>query len=231
MADTHNFCYLSKFDLFEDMQDRELREKAKEMHGKKFTKGDVLYSPHQESQTIYVLEQGEVILYQSHEGRRETFDTIGPGALFGNFNLEVKTPSHYAEATRDSEVCAFPINDFLEILRQKPELMLKFIQTMAERIQDYERRFKNNLQTAKETIYEELFRLKEKRKKGFLGKYFGADGAPIRLTHEQIATITGLNRVTVTRSLKELKDDGMISVDPTTGIISLNDKGEIILNP
>ena len=100
---------------------------------------------------------------------------------------------------------------------------MKFIQSMAERLQDYEGRFKNNLQTAKETIFGELSRLKAKRKKGFFGRFFGAEGPPLRLTHEQIATMTGLNRVTVTRSLKELREEGRVMVNSESGVIELQD--------
>lgn len=218
-----SFCYLSQFDLFDALSDSELKKEAPSMHGKKFKKGEIIYSPHQEIDHIYVLKEGEVILYHSHEGKQETFDTIGPGTLFGNFNVCSLKPSHYAEATRDSSMCVFPIQDFMNILQTKPDLMMRFIQNMAERLQDYESRFKNNLHTAKETIYEELSRLKKKKSRSFIGKFFGSDGPPLRLTHEQIASLTGLNRVTVTRSLKELKEDGLLNINAETGVIELND--------
>lgn len=223
-SEKNTFCYLSRFDLFDALSDKELKTVAPAMHGKKFKKGDLVYSPHQENNLIYVLREGEVILYHSHEGKQETFDTIGPGTLFGNFNVCSQTPTHFAEATRDSSMCVFPVEDFLRILQNKPDLMMRFFQNMGERLQDYEKRFKNNLHTAKETIYEELSRLKSKRSRSFIGKFFGTDGPPLRLTHEQIASLTGLNRVTVTRSLKELKEDGLLKINSETGVIELNEK-------
>lgn len=224
MSNQQSFCYLSQFDLFDAFSDDELKRTATSMHGKQYAKGEIIYSPHQESDLVYVLKEGEVILYHSHDGKKETFDTIGAGTLFGNFNVDSKVPSHYAEATRNSKLCVFPINDFMNILKSKPELMMKFIQNMGERLQDYEKRFKNNLQTAKETIFEELLRLKVKQQKSFLGKFFGKEGPPLRLTHEQIASLTGLNRVTVTRSIKELKEEGLMIINPENGVIELNEK-------
>lgn len=224
MSQAQSFCYLSHFDLFDALTEGELMKDAPSMHGKKYSKGEMIYSPHKETDLIYVLKEGEVILYHSHDGKQETFDTIGPGTLFGNFSVETRNPSHYAEATRDSSVCVFPIQDFLKILQSKPDLMLRFIQSMADRLLDYEKRFKNNLQTAKETIYEELSRLKEKRKRSFLGKFFGTEGPPLRLTHEQIASLTGLNRVTVTRSIKELKEEGLLQINSSSGVIEILSK-------
>jgi CRP/FNR family transcriptional regulator len=220
------FCYLSQFDLFESITDEEIRSKLIQVGGKKFEKNEVIYSPHQESQLIYILREGEVTLYHSHEGKKESFDTIGPGTLFGNFNPDSKFPSHFAEATRDSTACIIPIQNFIDMMKTKPELMMKLIQMMAERLQDYEQRFKNNLQTAKETVFRELSRLQEKKKKGILGKWLGSQIPPLRLTHEQIASLTGLNRVTVTRSLKELKEEGMLSIHPSSGVIELFPKQE-----
>jgi CRP-like cAMP-binding protein len=224
MSQTQSFCYLSQFDLFDALSEGELMKDAPSMHGKQYGKGELIYSPHKETNLIYVLKEGEVILYHSHDGKQETFDTIGPGTLFGNFSVESRKPSHFAEATRDSNLCVFPIHDFLTIIRNKPDLMMRFIQSMADRLLDYEKRFKNNLQTAKETIYEELSRLKNKRKRSFLGKFFGNEGPPLRLTHEQIASLTGLNRVTVTRSIKELKEEGLLHINPGNGVIELTDK-------
>ncbi len=223
MTDLKTLCYLSEFDIFEQIPDKELMKDAKNMHGKTFKIGEEIYNPHQESPYIYMLKRGEVTLFHSHEGRRETFDTIGPGTLFGNFNLCNEKPSHFAEASREAQVCVFKVEEFLSVLSNNPELMMKFIQSMAERLQDYEARFKNNLQTAKETIFGELSRLKTKRRKGFFGKFFGAEGPPLRLTHEQIASLTGLNRVTVTRSLKELKEEGRVMINAESGVIELQE--------
>lgn len=218
------YCYLSEFDLFEDVPEEVLQKEGQIVHGTSFEKGETLYSPHQDNELIYVLKEGEVMLYHTHQGKKEGFDTIGPGTLFGNFNINNKRPTHFAEATRDCKVCVFPVEGFLNIVKTKPELMMKFIQSMAERLQDYESRFKNNLQSAKETIFEELRRLKNKKRKGLFSKFYGADGPPLRLTHEQIATLTGLNRVTVTRSIKELKEEGLISIDANSGVIDLHQK-------
>ena len=70
---TNNICYLSRFDLFQDMSDSEIKDQSARMHSKEIKKGEILYSPHQESQNIYVLEHGEIMLYHSHEGRRESW--------------------------------------------------------------------------------------------------------------------------------------------------------------
>ncbi len=218
-----SMCYMFLFDLFDTIPEEEKSHIAQSLQGNTLQKGTTIYSPHEELSKIYLLKQGEVILYHSHEGKTETFDTLAPGALFGNFQLDPQKPSHYAEATRDSMLCAFTTEDFSNILSKRPDLTMKFIEKMANRISDYERRFKNSLYTAKFRIYDELKRLRDKKNNSFFGKLFDKQ-VPIRLTHEEIAKITGLNRVTVTRSLKELKQEGLVSVNPESGVIEIYEK-------
>jgi len=216
-----SLCYLLNFDLFEQVPEQELMGMAKSMHGKKVGRGQMIYSPHEEISSLFILKEGEVKLYHSHDGKTETFDTLSPGALFGNLSHVAAHPSHFSQANRDSLLCEMSIDDFVNILATKPELMMKFVKSMSERIRDYETRFKNNLYSAKLRIYGELKRLREKKNKSFFAPLFGHH-VPLRMTHEEIAEITGLNRVTVTRSLKELKQDGLISIDANSGVIELH---------
>ena len=51
---------------------------------------------------------------------------------------------------------------------------------------------------------------------------------PLQVTHEQIAERTNLNRVTVTRCLKKLKTEGLVTIEKGTGIIHLKDMGEVM---
>lgn len=218
-----SMCYMFLFDMFDSIPEEERMPISESLHGDSIPKGTTIYTPHEELNKIYLLKQGEVVLYHSHEGKTEIFDTLSPGALFGNFQLDPQKPSHFAATTRETVLCGFSTEDFSTILSKRPELTMKFIEKMATRIADYERRFKNSLYTAKFRIYDELKRLEEKKNNSFFGKLFDKK-VPIRLTHEEIAKITGLNRVTVTRSLKELKEEGLVSVDSESGVIEIHEK-------
>ena len=108
------------------------------------------------------------------------------------------------------------LEEFLKIIENQPQLMLNLMQRMAERIQDYETKIRSNIETASERVYSELERLQQKRRRSFVGKII-----PLQITHEKLAEHTNLNRVTVTRSLKRLKDEGLITID-AKGIIELS---------
>ncbi len=221
MSEQNNekFWFLKDLDIYEGISDASFCTIAPNSVDKRFPKDTQIYSPHEPDNHIYVVHRGEVILYHSKDGKRSIFDTLGPGSVFGTFDPKHPTPGHFAITTKNTELCVTPVNEFLKVIASHPEAMLKLMQKMTMRIQDYERKIHTNIETASERVYSELVRLKTKRQKGFIGKIT----IPLRITHEQLAEYTNLNRVTVTRSLKKLKEMGVIDIDKTSGSIELNE--------
>lgn len=209
--------YFKEADIYQGIPESVLCQLAPTAFEKKYSKGVQIYSPHEENDKVYVVNQGEVTLHHSRGGKRFIFDTLPAGSVFGNFNPDQKNPSHFAETTKGTVLCVTPMHEFLEIIKQNPEMMLRFMQKMAHRIQDYEVKIKSHLDTASERILTELKRLDRKRKESFLGKLMHL---PLQITHEKLAEYTNLNRVTVTRSLQTLKKEGFIAIDEK-GVIEI----------
>lgn len=209
---------LKDLDIYEGIPEKKFCEIAPQSVDKSISKGQHIYTPHEKDGNIYVVHRGEVILYHSKDGKRSIFDTLGPGSVFGTFDVNSPMPTHYAEATKNTLLCTTPISEFLKVISAYPESMLRLMQKMAIRIQDYEIRMKSSIETAVERVYSELLRLHKKRQKTLLGKMI-----PLQLTHEKIAEHTNLNRVTVTRCIKKLKEDGLIQIESKTGVITLNE--------
>lgn len=216
--------FLRDIDIYEGIPETSFCKIAPNSFEDNFSKGTQLYSPHQTDGKIYVMHRGEVILYHSKDGKRAIFDTLGPGSVFGSFDPKNPRPNHFAETSKGSYLCVTPVDEFLKVISVHPEAMLNFMQKMATRIHDYEVKISTSLETASEKIYQELLRLNKKRQQGILSKFAKI---PLQVTHEQIAERTNLNRVTVTRSLKQLKKDGLVSIEEKTGIIHLKDLAEV----
>ncbi len=207
---------LKDLDIYEGIPEAKFCEIAPKSLDKNLSKGQLIYSPHEENKNIYVVHRGEVILYHSRDGKRAIFDTLGAGSVFGSFDPDAKIPTHFAQATKNTMLCTTPLDEFLKVISAYPEAMLKLMQKMAIRIQDYELRMKSGIATAVERVYSELTRLHDKRQKSLLSKMI-----PLQMTHEKIAEHTNLNRVTVTRCIKKLKEEGLIAIDSKTGVITL----------
>lgn len=212
---------LKGIDLYESIPEKEFCAIAVSAVDKNYAKDAVVYTPHEPVGHIYVVHSGEVILYHSKEGRRAIFDTLGPGSVFGCFDPENPTPAHFAQAIKPTVLCTTPVSEFMQIVAKHPELMLRLMQKMAIRISDYEQKIGAGMNTAVERVYQELLRLRKKKQNSSLGRPLPI---PLQATHEQLAERTNLNRVTVTRCLRQLRERGLIAVDKNTGIIRLPER-------
>lgn len=202
--------YLQQIDLFAGIPDEEIMTIANKMVEKKCSKKELLYTPHESNNFVCVLKKGEVTLYNSHRGRKLIIDVLKPGSIFGNIGFEKEKNNHFAEATQDSYICIFPVEEFLKIVQAKPQIMLKLLKIMSNRLKEYEDRLKGGLFDAKEKIIHHLKILEKKRAKGFLNRLIGK---PTKITHEILAQNTGLSRETVSRAISDLKKEGLIKTD------------------
>ena len=214
--DDKQIYVLKDFNLYEGIPEKEFCEIATGSIDREYSNGSRIYSPHEDDGNIYVVHRGEIVLYHSNDGKRAIFDTLGSGSVFGSFDFKNPRPNHFAEVTKNATLCVTPVKEFLRVISAYPETMLRMMQKMAIRINDYEEKIKSNIETASERIYSELLRLQKKRKSNSITRLI-----PLQITHEKIAEYTNLNRVTVTRCIKKLKDEGVIEVNQKTGVIKL----------
>lgn len=201
--------YIKQINLFEGMERDDVMKIAKKMVERKCTKKEVLYTPFEVTNSIYILKKGEVTLYNSHHGKKLIIDVLKPGSVFGNIAFQAEKSTHFAEVTEDAYMCIIPVEDFMKVVQAKPELMLNLLNIMSNRIRDYETRMKSGLYDAKEKIIHHIELIKEKNERGFLNRLIGSKS---RITHEKLSHHTGLSRETVTRAITALKKEGKIIV-------------------
>lgn len=210
-------CYLKNFEFFDDIPPEKIDEVAGKTHMDTYPKGHILYEPGDEIGSIYIVKQGEVILYHKRDGKRVVFDTLGAGSIFGGISLRPENTGHYAEVALGSRICQFPQENIIKIISSNPESMIRFWQEVSARIREYEQRLFDSTAPAREALFGELKRLTKTRQKSV----FGLLKRPLVITHEELAKRTGLNRVTVTREMKNLREEGLISLHPTSGAIEV----------
>lgn len=202
------FWYLNQINLFEGIPKEELMSIAEQMFDKECAKKEVLYTPFEVTDSIYILKRGEVTLYHSREGRKLIIDVLHPGSFFGNISFESKQNTHFAEVTEDALICLLPVSDFKKIVKERPEMMLRLIQVMSDKLGDYEERIKSSLFDAKDKVLHHLRIIEEKGKKSILGRLLAGRK---KITHEQLSQHSGLSRETVTRVINDLKKEGKIT--------------------
>ncbi|MGC9502933.1 Crp/Fnr family transcriptional regulator [Baaleninema sp.] len=137
-------------------------------------------------------------------GEERVLGWVGPSMWFGS-GLTTRA-HHQARALSDVMVIWYPQPE----IEKTPELGLKLLQQKARRLCQLEELLAIASQRRALDRLSHLFRLliAEMGQSTHDGVRLGA-----RLTHQEIASAIGTNRVTVTRMLGELKRQGIVALD------------------
>lgn len=203
--------YVSHLDVFEGISDDEMMKIAEQAVEHRCSAAKHVYGPHDGlDRQVFMLKEGEVVLFHSEGGKRRIFDVLGPGSIFGNFFPSAPDVLHYAEATPGSRYCVLSVEDFQKVTAAHPEILTRLLHKLSERLHDYEEKLHVDAKSAAERVLAALHRYRRKKRNPFA---FLSKDPPLALSHEKIAELTGLNRVTVTRAIKLLKLRGDVAID------------------
>ncbi|MDP9607670.1 UNVERIFIED_ORG: CRP-like cAMP-binding protein [Variovorax paradoxus] len=176
-----------------------------------YRKGDSLYRQGEMDSSFYLILRGHVLVSSTREdGSEFTLEMMGHWAVCGEAAAFDGKPSFTsAIALDDVEVVAFRADEVAESFATHPEIAVALLR-IASRKQRIIAVRANYLASLKPEarIAELLHRLAEQY--GLAED--GAIALGISLTHKQIASLTGTTRVTVTRALKRLREQGDIAV-------------------
>lgn len=203
--------YLQQVHLFSSVDEREMRALADRTTMREFSRGHVILHPDEQPEMVYVIKEGRVkISRYSPDGREQILALLEPGDLFGELSLVREREPVHVEAFEDTLICGFYREDFIALIRNRPDLMLHVMKVLAER-----------LRRAEEEVTDLVFRDVPGRLAALLLRLAEAYGAEngrglrlaLRLTHQDMASMIGATRETVTNTLSRLRDAGLIAID------------------
>ena len=145
------------------------------------------------------------------EASREfTLEVVDAGTVFG----EVAFTGHrlrdaYAEATQSSILLAIEREDVERLILQKPQVGLRMVSLLSERLHYYETRMEDvTLKGVPARLASLILFLVESE--GV--KRPGEIRIPTSYTHQHLGTMIGANREAVTRAFGRLQDEGAVQV-------------------
>lgn len=200
-----------------------------------FERGDVLPPVEGGCAVIYLLRSGQVKLRsQTDTGKEIILDVLGPGGVFGP--LEKVVEDHTAKGTTGSlaalasEAVAiskgsafkYDLDYFNDLVHRRPTLMVNVSRILGLRRKQLELR-----------LARLLYRSSLGKVAGLLAelgeRYGHKEGnqvqLDVRLTHQEMASIVGLKRETVSEALADLEYRGMIIAG--RGNVTLLKPGEL----
>lgn len=198
--------YLSTIEIFRDLSLAELAEMDRQITMSSCEPGKIFYMPEDSGEVLFLLKKGRVQLYRlSPSGKKLVVATLGPGAIFGEMSL-VGQGMHntFAEAIDECMLCVMSRADVERLMREKPEVALRFMESLGERLTQMERRLEDiAFKSIPARLANLLLRLaKEEEVAGQVTDY----------THQDLGEMLGTYRETITQTLNEFKADGLVEI-------------------
>jgi CRP/FNR family transcriptional regulator, cyclic AMP receptor protein len=177
---------------------------------KEYKSGEIIYAEGEKSRHFYFLEKGKVKVSLLRENGSEKILAVQEGDTFFGESAAFDRYPYFASAMamEESVIHLIDINDFESLVVKHPEVSRLVITAIIRKLRLL------GLQ-----VEDLCFRDSQKRVASILLKFmeelgiYENRGAIIkkRITHEDIANITGLARVTVTKALNQLVELQLIS--------------------
>src|SRR5829696_9470180 len=120
---------LSMVDILGPLSDEEMEDLAKRSPDTFLERGDVLYSPKDSIERLFILKKGRVQLYEVDRGGEEiTLSVVEEGNVFGEMALTGQSLSGlYVRALSPSTVVSLRREDLEHLIMKKPEVGLRLV--------------------------------------------------------------------------------------------------------
>ena len=207
---------LQKVPLFAALPEGELVPFGELMRERSYPKGSVILFEDDPGDALYLVVTGQVkVVLIGEDGREVILSVLGEGTFFGEMSLLDDEPrSAHVIAMEDSVVLALRREDFRARLRASPEVAIALLRELSRRLRRADDQIGSLvLLDVNGRVAELMVRLATEE---------GGDRISRKLTHATIAQMIGSSRETVSRTMRELQDRGLIAV--TRQDITLTDR-------
>ena len=205
---------LSRVDIFEGLPKEEIRQILDDLLRRNvevnLDAGEVFYAPQEPDGKLFVLKRGRVRIYKVEDTREFTLEMVDAGTVFGEmaFTPHALTDA-YARAMEPSVLLALERVDVERLIQEKPQVGLRMISLLSERLHYYETRLEDvTLKGVPGRLASLILFLVESEGVQVPGEI----SIPTRYTHEHLGTMIGANREAVTRAFGRLQDEGAVQL-------------------
>jgi CRP-like cAMP-binding protein len=178
----------------------------------RYKKDDFIYVPEDAASNIYLIVDGRIkIGHYLDDGKEVVSSILTTGEIFGELALAGEdTRRDFAQAMCDAVICPLTIGELQELMFENKDLSFKILKLIGLRLMKLERKLELLVfKDARTRVIEFL-----KDTAAWKGQRVGFETMiPTKLTHKDIASLTGTSRQTVTTILNELKEKNLINFD------------------
>lgn len=201
--------HLSRINLFADLDAETLARLDGIGPMTTVPRGTLLVRPDQPAAALYLLKRGRVRLYRlDAQGRPLSLALLGDGNVFGaSEHIWLGCEDMYAETMQESLLCAMRRPDVERLLGQHPEVGMRLIALLSERVRELEALVAS---LAHEDVRHRVLRTLIRLADDFGEEDSGMTRISVSLSHEDLASMVGSTRETVTATLTRLGHEGLV---------------------
>lgn len=205
-------AFLADVPLFRGAPERALEIAAASVRRRAYEAGVTVFQEGDKGEALYILESGQVKLSKIDLGGHEkTLVILQPPEFFGEMAL-LGESARSATALTLTDVTAYLLfnDDFRKLLGDYPAISLNVTTTLASRLRGMDD--ESQILSYKDAQGRVAYVLLRLYRGGVVE--VDEDRALVRLTHQELASLAGTSRETVTRALKALEAEGVIETRP-----------------
>ncbi|HJV46321.1 MAG TPA: Crp/Fnr family transcriptional regulator [Bacillota bacterium] len=204
--------------IFSSLKGEEIGALQEITHSCKYEKGDFIFREGEPSRSLFVVHEGLIKISKvSDEGKEQIIRLMFPGDFFGQAALlENKTHYAYAEVLEPTNVCRIDRDDFIPFLESHPELTMRFMLALSERLSEVDEWMGAlGLLEAESRIAKALIMLQQRN---------GIDQIQfdLPLSKKDLASLIGTTPETLSRKLDQFKSRKILDLSGRKGIRILN---------
>lgn len=204
---------LKKMPVFADLPDAQLKDLYQITTERKYRKGSVIFLEGEQGEGFHYLQSGKVkIVKMTDDGREHIINILSPGDLFAEVLLfNNRDYPATAIAVEDSKVGVIKNTDLERLILGNNLLALQLIKALSQRLLFAQQKIKNlALHDVTARTAETLLRLGTEHGRILTN---GQIEITLDLSRQDLASLVGTTRETVTRTLSALKKDKIIDFD------------------
>ncbi|MGB7211639.1 MAG: Crp/Fnr family transcriptional regulator [Gemmatimonadales bacterium] len=210
---------LQKVPLFHSLPEGELAAFGELLRERAYPKGSVILFEDDPGDALYIVGAGQVkVVLIGEDGREVILSVLGQGSFFGELALLDNEPrSAHVIAMEDSSVLALRREDFQARLRSSPEVAIALLRELSSRLRRADEKIGGLvLLDVNGRVAELLLRHADEE---------GGERITRKLTHHTVAQMIGSSRETVSRTMRDFVERGVIQV--TRKDITITDRAAL----
>ncbi|NLA84797.1 MAG: Crp/Fnr family transcriptional regulator [Clostridiales bacterium] len=200
----HSRACITKVPIFNHLSDKQLDEIIGTVTSAYFKKGELIYKPGEQSDSLNIVRSGRIKIYRlSESGKEQLYRILYPGDYTGELALfRQSLHESFAEAMVDTEICLINRNNLQAFLLKYPTIALHILSEFSNRLD----------QTEKQAVWVATEQV-ETRIAMYLIECFEKQknlNIVLPMTRKDLASYLGTTPETISRKLAELETQKLL---------------------